>query len=116
MSPLKAKNSCFAGVVRTVTNATTLERKQWDKETGIFLQSIDTLPGYTINATATKTNIVGSSSFGGLDETVFFAAFIVAGMVVVAVVLVMLRKKGIAGLIGALKGFFKHSAASREYT
>jgi len=55
----------YAGAVRTIINATTPERiKDWDKETGIFLKSIDTLPGYTINATAIKNKHVESTNFG----------------------------------------------------
>jgi hypothetical protein len=48
----------YAGAIRTVINATTSERiKDWDKATGVFVKSIDTLPDYTVNATITKTNM-----------------------------------------------------------
>ena len=48
----------WAGDLRTLTNATTPQRiKQWDKLTGVFVQCIDVFDNYTINATATNTNM-----------------------------------------------------------
>ena len=48
----------WAGDLRTLTNATTPQRiKHWDKLTGVFVQCIDVFDNYTINATATNTNM-----------------------------------------------------------
>jgi len=77
----------YAGAVRTIINATTPERiKDWDKETGIFLKSIDTLPGYTINATAIKTNMWSPQILGlGYVSLVV----VIVGAVVLAIVAVI---------------------------
>jgi hypothetical protein len=85
----------YAGAIRTVTNATTPERiKQWDKATGVFVKSIDTLPGYTINATATKTNMWNPQILG-LDETMFYTiieVFVVVAIIAIVLLIVVHRK------------------------
>lgn len=85
----------YAGAVRTVINATTSERiKDWDKVTGVFVKSIDTLPGYTINATAIRTNM-WTPQILGLDQTVFYGIVVVVVTVitvVIAVVSIMRRR------------------------
>ena len=85
----------YAGAVRTVINATTSERiKDWDKVTGVFVKSIDTLPGYTINATAIRTNMWNPQILG-LDQTVFYGIVVVVVAVitvVIAVVFIMRRR------------------------
>lgn len=85
----------YAGAVRTVINATTSERiKDWDKVTGVFVKSIDTLPGYTINATAIRTNMWNPQILG-LDQTVFYGIVVVVVTVitvVIAVVSIMRRR------------------------
>jgi hypothetical protein len=79
----------YAGAVRTVINATTSERiKDWDKVTGVFVKSIDKLPGYTINATAIHTNMWNPQILE-LDQT-FFYAIIVAVIAVITVVIAVL--------------------------
>ena len=76
----------YAGAVRTVVNATTSERiKDWDKVTGVFVKSIDTLPGYTINATAIRTNMWNPQILG-LDQTVFYALVVVVVAVITVVI------------------------------
>jgi len=85
----------YAGALRTVINATTFERiKNWDKATGVFVKSIDTLPGYTINATAISTNMWNPQILG-LDQTIFYViivAVIVVVIIAVAVVFVVRRR------------------------
>jgi hypothetical protein len=69
-----------------VVNATTSERiKDWDKVTGVFVKSIDTLPGYTINATAIRTNMWNPQILG-LDQTVFYALIVVVVAVITVVI------------------------------
>ena len=85
----------YAGAVRTVINATTSERiKDWDKVTGVFVKSIDTLPGYTINATAIRTNMWNPQILG-IDQTVFYAivALVVALITIVIAVVFIIRKR-----------------------
>lgn len=85
----------YAGAVRTVINATTSERiKDWDKVTGVFVKSIDTLPGYTINATAIRTNMWNPQILG-LDQTVFYGIVVVVVTVITVVIAVVsiMRKR-----------------------
>ncbi len=88
----------IAGATRTVTHATTPQRiKSWDKSTGVFVESIDTLPNYTLNAIADKTNM-WSAQTPETDSTLFYAAAAVIAIVVVAVAVIVLargRKKRI---------------------
>ena len=84
----------YCGAVRTVVNATSSERiKDWDKATGVFVNSIDTLPGYTVNATAIKTNMWNPQILG-IDQTLFYALVaVVIVVVVVAVAAVFLMRR-----------------------
>lgn len=55
----------IAGATRTVTHASTPERiKSWDKVTGVFVESIDVLPNYTLHAIADKTNLWSGQILG----------------------------------------------------
>jgi len=89
-----------AGATRTVTytnsSATGIERnKQWDKATGYYIQSVDNLGTYTINAEATATNI-WSPQILGLDQTVFYVltgAIIVVVLIVILTTLLVQRKR-----------------------
>ena len=79
----------FAGATRSVTNATTPQRlKYWDKATGVFVECIDVLDEYSINATAVATNMWGTE---GLDEqqTNPYEMPLVAVLAVVAVAVVV---------------------------
>ncbi|MFB3888992.1 MAG: hypothetical protein ACE14S_05835 [Candidatus Bathyarchaeia archaeon] len=74
----------IAGATRTVTHASTPERiKSWDKLTGVFVESIDVLPNYTLNAIADKTNL-WSPQILGADATLFYALLLSVVFVVVA--------------------------------
>jgi hypothetical protein len=83
-----------AGATRTVTHASTPERiKSWDKSTGVFVESIDTLPNYTLNAIATKTNMWNPQMLG-IDQNLFYALVgVTVAAVAVAVLAVARRKK-----------------------
>lgn len=73
----------FAGAIRTTTYANLPERyKRWDKATGVFVETIDTLETYTIHATATATNMWAPHIFG-LDQTLFLV--IVLFLVIIAI-------------------------------
>ena len=79
-----------AGATRTVTyvNSTSngIERnKQWDKATGFYVQSVDNIGTYTVNAQAYATNI-WQPQILGLDQAVFIS-LVVAAVVVLAVFL-----------------------------
>ena len=83
----------YAGAVRTVINASTSERiKDWDKATGVFLKSIDNLPGYTVNATAISTNMWNPENLG-FDQTTLYIVVLVIIAIVVAGLLVYYKKR-----------------------
>ncbi len=89
-----SKERTIAGAMRTVTHATTPERiKSWDKSTGVFVESIDTLQNYTLNAIADKTNMWASQIFG-LDPLYFyFVAFVAAAAAVTVIYALHVRRK-----------------------
>jgi len=79
----------FAGATRAVTNATTSQRlKYWDKATGVFVECIDVLDEYSINATAVRTNMWGSEGLEG-QQISPYGIPLVAVLAVVAVVVVI---------------------------
>ena len=85
----------YCGAVRTVVNATSSERiKDWDKATGVFVNSIDILPDYKVNASAIKTNMWNPQILG-LDQTVFYAivAAVIAVIVVAVVAVFVVRRR-----------------------
>jgi hypothetical protein len=86
-----------AGTKRTITYANTPEwHKEWDKSHGIYVATIDSLEGYTINATAIATNMWSPQIFG-LDSTQFYTILIVVVIIVIAaaatILLITRRKK-----------------------
>ena len=88
-----SKQMTIAGATRTITHSTTPERvKSWDKVTGVFVESIDVLPNYTLNAIADKTNL-WSGQILGLDSPIFYTAALGAAVVLAAVILVVAGKK-----------------------
>jgi len=81
-----AEQRTVAGATRTVTHASTPERiKSWDKTTGVFVESIDFLPDYTLNAIAIKTNLWNPQIIG-IDQTLFYAVVLGVGVTIIAVV------------------------------
>jgi hypothetical protein len=88
-----------AGAERTITftNSTLggVERnKKWDKATGFYVQSLDNLGNYTVNARATATNI-WSPQILGLSQRTFFLiiATIIVLVVLIASIVISARKK-----------------------
>jgi len=89
------KTMTVAGATRTITYVNTPERhKEWDKATGIFIQTADYLPNYTVNANITTTNMWNPQILG-LDQTIFDVIIIVVVVVVAAIVVIIAfrRKK-----------------------
>ena len=83
----------IAGSTRTVTHASTSERiKSWDKSTGVFVESIDVLPNYTLNAIADKTNL-WSAQVPGVDPVFFYAVVGVVAVVAVSAAVFIVRKR-----------------------
>jgi len=77
----------IAGATRTVTHASTPERlKSWDRTTGVFVESIDVLSNYTLNATAYSTNL-WSEQTNGVDAVYLYVAM--GALVVVAVIAIV---------------------------
>lgn len=84
------KTVTIAGASRTITYANTTERyKEWDKATGMYIQTIDTLPDYQISANITATNIWNPQILG-LDQNVFYIVIAVIVTAVVAVIVTVL--------------------------
>jgi len=90
------KTSTVDGVTRTITFVNTSQRhKEWDKATGVFVQTIDNYPDYNVSATTYATNMWAPQVLG-LNPTVFYAVLSVIIVIVVAAVLVIIafrRKK-----------------------
>jgi|SRR3972149_11043314 len=86
----------FAGATRTTTFASIpTMHKRWDKSTGFFVQTVDDLGTYTVNATAIATNL-WSPQILGLDQTAFYALVIISVIAVIAVaavILIVARRK-----------------------
>ncbi len=86
----------IAGAMRTVTHATTPERiKSWDQSTGVFVESIDVLPNYTLNALAIKTNMWEPQPqlLGGEPIIIYSTVAASIGIFVLAVVVLLVRKR-----------------------
>jgi hypothetical protein len=86
-----------AGATRTVTylNNSMGRFKQWDKATGVFVETIDNVGNYTVNAIAYATNMWSPEIFG-LDPTVFYtlvAAVVIIVIAAATVVLLYIRRK-----------------------
>lgn len=84
----------IAGATRTITyiNDTMGRYKQWDKATGIFVETIDNVGNYTVNALAYATNMWNPQILG-LDQNVFYAILIAVVIVAVALVLVVFARR-----------------------
>ncbi|HUJ84367.1 MAG TPA: hypothetical protein VLV84_02045 [Candidatus Acidoferrales bacterium] len=87
-----------AGADRTVTytNSTlggVQRNKEWDKDTGFYIQSADNLGTYTVNAQAIATNI-WSPQILGLNQNVFYLVVTIIVLVIaVIVVLAVISRK-----------------------
>jgi hypothetical protein len=80
-----------AGAKRVTSFADTPERfRRWDKETGVFIEVIDSLDDYTINATVVATNMWTPEYFG-IEQTSFI--LLVSGLVAVIAVVVLVVVK-----------------------
>jgi hypothetical protein len=84
----------YAGATRTITNATIpdVRTKRWDKVTGAFVLSMDTLPDYTINVNAYRTNIWGQPVTGCVDATAFYVVGLGTITIIVIVVVLMVTR------------------------
>jgi len=86
-----------AGATRTVTylNNSMGRFKQWDKATGVFVETIDNVGNYTVNAIAYATNMWSPEIFG-LDSTIFYtlvAAVVIIVFAAATVVVLYIRRK-----------------------
>lgn len=91
------KTETIDGVPRTITYVHTPERnKEWDKATGVFVQTVDTYPDYNVTATTYATNM-WTPQILGFDPSAFyviiFAIVVVIVAAVVIVAFVVRRKK-----------------------
>lgn len=87
----------IAGATRTVTyiNNSMGRYKQWDKATGVFVETIDNVGNYTVNAVAYSTNLWSPQIFG-IDQTVFFvviAATVIVVVIAAIVIALYIRRK-----------------------
>jgi hypothetical protein len=87
-----------AGAERTVTytNSTlggVQRNKEWDKDTGFYIQSADNLGTYTVNAQAIATNI-WSPQILGLNQNVFYLVVtVIVAVIAVIVALAVISRK-----------------------
>ena len=90
------KNVAGANRIVTYTNATSAglaRHKEWDKATGFYVQSVDNVGTYTINANAYATNI-WSPQILGLEQTIFYSIIVViVAVVLIALILIIVRNK-----------------------
>jgi len=90
------KTVTVAGATRTITYVDTPQRhKEWDKATGMFIQTADYLTNYTVSANITATNLWAQQILG-LDQPIFYtvtAAIIIITLAIVAVMVIMFRCK-----------------------
>ena len=92
------KTETIDGVARTITYVHTAQRnKEWDKATGVFVQTVDNYHNPDYNATAdTYATNMWSPQIIGLDPTVFYAIISSVIVLVSAAILVIVafrRKK-----------------------
>ncbi len=84
----------FAGAERTITYVNTPQReKQWDRATGVFVTTSDFLGNYTVNATATATNMWNPQILG-LDQNLFYVVVVAVIAVILAAVAITLFVRG----------------------
>jgi hypothetical protein len=90
------KTEMVDGVMRTITFVHTPERnKEWDKATGVFVQTVDTYPDYNVTATSYATNMWAPQILG-VEPFVFYSALSIVVILVAAIILVIFafrRKK-----------------------
>jgi hypothetical protein len=85
----------IAGATRTTTYIDVPGRfKRWDKSTGVFVETIDDLGNFTVNATVLATNM-WSPQIAGMDQTLFYGVVIavVIAVVVLVIIFVASRRK-----------------------
>jgi hypothetical protein len=90
------KNVAGANRVVTYTNATSkglARHKEWDKATGFYIQSVDNIGTYTINANAYATNI-WSPQILELNQPQFYTIIaVVVAVVLIILILITARKR-----------------------
>ncbi len=84
----------IAGANRVTTYASIPERhKHWDKATGVFVEALDYMENYTVNATATATNMWTKQAASPDQTALYAAALAVTAVVVVTVAVLVYRRK-----------------------
>lgn len=89
------KTEVINGVSRTVTYVNTTERnKEWDKATGVFVQTVDNYPDYTVIAKTYATNM-WMPQILGLEPIIFYLALsvIIIGIVCIILAVIAFRKR-----------------------
>lgn len=88
------KSLTFAGAIRVITKATTSQRlKLWDKDTGVFVECVDVLDNYSINATAIGTNMWGTQKIEQQQTLLYTTLFIVTAVAVCASIVLGFKKQ-----------------------
>ena len=83
----------FAGATRTVVYGSTHNTMfYWDKSTGVVVEGKSTCAEYTLTTIATRTNMWQSQVFG-LDPVVFYVLSIVVVAILVAITILVIRRK-----------------------
>ncbi len=81
----------YAGAVRTVVSATSLENTYvWDQATGISVEGTSEGANYTMHSIVTATNIWSAPT---LDPVILYALVVLAVIIVAAIVVIILMRR-----------------------
>jgi len=87
-----AETRTYAGASRVVVIGNMRQAVDyWDKSTGVILEGISTLSGYTMTAKIDKTNLWQTEQ-AGLDQNVLIVVALVAILVIVAAIIILAKR------------------------
>ena len=87
-----AETRTYAGASRVVVIGNMRQAVDyWDKSTGVILEGISTLSGYTMTAKIDKTNLWQTEQ-AGLDQTVLIAVALVAIIVIIVAIIILAKR------------------------
>ena len=87
-----AETRTYAGASRVVVIGNMRQAVDyWDKSTGVILEGISTLSGYTMTAKIDKTNLWQTEQ-AGLDQNVLIVVALAAILVIVAAIIILSKR------------------------
>ena len=88
-----AETRTYAGASRVVVIGNMRQAVDyWDKSTGVILEGISTLSGYTMTAKIDKTNLWQTEQ-AGLDQNVLIVVALAAIIVIVAAIIILAKRR-----------------------